>query len=125
METIEEYFFDTYAFYELIEGNQNYKKYEKGISIITTKLNLMELHYGLLRVYGKIIAEKYFETFSKFCIEINDEIIKEANEFKLLHKKRKLSYIDCIGYILANKHKVRFLTGDNQFQDLPNVEFVK
>lgn len=119
------YFFDTYAFYELIKGNPNYKKYEKGLSVITTKLNLMELHYGLLRDEGKDVAENYFNKFLEFCIEIEDEIIKEANEFKLKNYKRELSYIDCIGYIIARKHNAKFLTGDIQFEKMENVEFVR
>ena len=49
MEQLKSFFFDTYAFYELIKGNLNYKTYDKEIIVITTKLNLMELHYGLLR----------------------------------------------------------------------------
>ena len=49
------YFFDTYAFFEILNGNQNYSKYLKVVGA-TTKLNLMELHYGLLREYGKEFA---------------------------------------------------------------------
>ena len=45
--------------------------------------------------------------------------------FRLLNKKRKLSYVDCLGYILAGMNGAKFLTGDNQFKDLQNVEFVK
>lgn len=119
------FFFDTYALYELIEGNQNYEPYKKDMSMITTKLNLMELHYGMLRVYGKEKANEVFNLFLEFCIPFDDETIKQANEFRLLNKKRKLSYIDCIGYILAKKFNAKFLTGDIQFQDLENVEFVK
>ena len=119
------YFFDTYAFYELIKGNPNYKKYEKEITAITTKLNLMELHYGLLRDEGEETAEKYYNSFLKFCVEIDDEIIKLANKFRLSNYKRKLSYADCVGYILAKKFNAKFLTGDEQFKDFESVEFVK
>jgi len=121
---IKSYFFDTYALYELIQGNPNYADYQK-VNIITTRLNLMELHYGLLRVYGQEKAEEFFNLFREFCIEINDEIVKEANELKLKLKKRRLSYIDCIGYIVSNRLGIKFLTGDKEFSDLENVEFVK
>ena len=122
---IDIFFFDSYAVIELIKGNPNYKKYEKAINIITTKLNLMELHYGLLRDEGKKIADNYYNAFLKFCIEIEDETIKQANEFRLRNYKRELSYVDCIGYILAKKFNAKFLTGDIQFKDFENVEFVK
>ena len=55
----------------------------------------------------------------------SDEEIKQANMFKLLHKKRNISYIDCIGYNIALFRNVKFLTGDKQFADFSNVEFVK
>lgn len=118
-------FFDNYAFYEIINGNDNYKKYQNGINIVTTKLNLMELHYGLILSYGKEIADKYYDLFVPFVIEINDEIIKLANEFRFQHKKKKLSYVDCIGYTLANSRNIKFLTGDKEFEKMYNVEFVK
>lgn len=125
MEEIEFYFFDTYAFFEIICGNPNYNKYKKEISIITTKLNLIELHYGLLKLYGEDTANFYLEKFKKFVKDFDDEIIKKANKFRLINKMKKLSYTDCIGYILSRKLNIPFLTGDKEFKDLEGVEFVK
>ncbi len=125
MGELETYFFDTYALYEIIHGSKNYEKYKSEITIITTKLNLMELHYTILRLYGKDKADEAFENFKIYCIEINDAIIKEANELKLKYKDRRLSYVDCIGYILAKSRNIKFLTGDRGFEDLDNVEYVK
>jgi predicted nucleic acid-binding protein len=125
MGSITTYFFDTYTFYEIIEGNDNYKPYSKGIAIITTKLNLMELHYGLLLSYGKETANKYYDEFVPFCVDIDDTTIKMANEFRASFKKRHLSYVDCLGYVIAKLRNIKFLTGDQQFSDLDNVEFVK
>ena len=39
--------------------------------------------------------------------------------------KRKPSYIDCIGYMVAKRLNIKFLTGDKDFEDLDNVKFVK
>jgi len=122
---LETFFFDTYAFYEIIKGNPEYKPFTKGIAIITTKLNLMELYYGLLSNYGIKVAEKYFERFSKFCVDVSDENIKEAMQFKTKNKEKKMSYVDCIGYIISLQRQVPFLTGDKQFESFENVEFVK
>jgi len=119
------YFFDTYALFEVFHDNKNYLNYSKDVSLITTRLNLIELHYAILRLYGKDKAEKAFEFFKGFCIDFDDEVIKEANRFRLRNYKRDLSYIDCLGYILAGKFNARFLTGDKQFKDFDNVEFVK
>jgi len=32
---------------------------------------------------------------------------------------------DCIGYVIAERNKMRFLTGDEKFKNKKNVEFVK
>ncbi len=125
MERISSFFFDTYALFEVIQGNLNYKKYSKDISLLTTKLNLMELHYGLLRTEGKETADYYYDYYLKFVIDFTDDDIKQANELRLKMKKQDVSYIDCLGYVLAKKHGCLFLTGDQKFEGLENVEFVK
>ncbi len=125
MGEIETYFFDTYAFFEVIHGNKNYRKYNQGIAIITTRLNLMELHYGLMLLYGKSEADRYYDLFIHFAVDFDDYTIKQSNEFRVFHKKLKLSYIDCLGYTIAKRSGVKFLTGDEGFRTIENVEFVK
>ncbi|MFH1588803.1 MAG: PIN domain-containing protein [Candidatus Diapherotrites archaeon] len=119
------YFFDTYAFFEIIEGNKNYKKFSEGIALITTKMNLMELYYGLAVSYGKKTAKKYFDKYQEYCIPISFDLIEKAMDFRLENKGRKLSYADCVGYVLAKDLGARFLTGDKEFKEMANVEFVK
>ena len=119
------YFFDTYAFFEIIKGNINYQRYSKDISIITTRLNLIELYYWLLRRKEKDEADKYYQKFSPDCVNVSDDTIKEACEFRLKNKLQNLSYIDCIGYIIAIKKRIKFLTGDMEFENINNVEYVK
>ncbi|MBI4210839.1 MAG: hypothetical protein HY544_05020 [Candidatus Diapherotrites archaeon] len=58
-------------------------------------------------------------------VELDDETLKDAIRFRKEHKKKNLSYADCIGYIYAKRNGIKFLTGDMQFESLPNVEFVK
>ena len=58
-------------------------------------------------------------------VNIGDETLKEAIQFRKTLKKRRLSYADCIGYIYAKRHGMKFLTGDKEFENLPGVEFVK
>ena len=122
---VNSYFFDSYAFYEIMEGNRNYDPYYKDVVIYTTRLNLMELHYGLLVKYGKKTADALYDELLQFAVDIDDAIIKKANEFRSIFRKRKLSYVDCIGYTIAKSIGVPFLTGDQQFKDMDNVEFVK
>lgn len=124
-EEIVTYFFDTYALFEIIHKNESYLPYIKEINIITTKLNLLELHYRMLSLYGEEKADLAFERFKEYCVNFTDIIIKEANKFRAKNYRRDLSYIDCISYILAKKHGVKFLTGDEQFQNFEGVEFVR
>lgn len=118
------FFADTYALIELIGGNKNYLKYLNGI-ILTTVFNIIELYYHLIQTYDKESADRYFALYSEFIIPISTNSIKFGMEFKLTHKKEKLSYVDCIGYALALERGIRFLTGDEKFRNKENVEFVK
>src|SRR3989338_901241 len=94
----------------------SYVPYTKNVGVITTILNLMELHYILLSTCGNEVADVHFNRLFLFVMSISNEIIKEANKLKLLHNKRELSYIDCIWYYIAHSRSMKFLTGDKQFK---------
>ncbi len=119
------FFLDTYALYELALGNEAYKRYFTGVEPITTIMNLYELYYSLLRENLSSIAENFLERFLPVCVEIEPKLIKEAAIFRLQNKKLDLSYIDTLGYVTAKKHNAKFLTGDEKFRNMDNVEFVK
>ncbi|MBS3086491.1 PIN domain-containing protein [Candidatus Pacearchaeota archaeon] len=118
------FFFDTYAFYKIYEGSESYKIYGDS-KIITSKLNLFEIYLALLREYGETDADKFFNIYYKFVKEFDDKVIKEAAKLKNQLNKRNVSMTDCIGYCFAKQLGVKFLTGDNEFENLDNVEFVK
>ena len=115
---------DTYALIELLGGNQHYKPYLNHV-LITTKFNIVELYYHFLHDYDKETADKYLKLYSDFVIPISYSCIKSGMQFKLEHKKEKLSYVDCIGYARAIELSIKFLTGDEKFENKDNVEFVK
>lgn len=122
--TEEVYFFDSYAIMEMVYENEDYKDYiYKSPSL--TKLNLFEVFYHILRESGEEDADKVFQKYSPFAVDFGDEIIKESAKFRLEHKGRNMSMTDCIGYIISKKLGIKFLTGDKEFEDLDNVEFVK
>ena len=123
-EDASELFFDSYAFFEILKGNNNYKKYGK-IGIATTKLNIFELYLGVLREVNESEAEKAISAYYPFIVDFDDDVIKNAAKLKILLNKRDVSMTDCIGYCLAKKLGIKFLTGDAAFKDLENVEFAK
>jgi len=118
------YFFDTYALVEVVKGNENYKKYAE-LTLTTTTLNLSEFYFFLLSNLGENKADETLKKFNFSFLEIDDNIAKEAAKFRKNNYKRNLSYVDCIGYLLSNKIGFNFLTGDEFFENMENVEFVK
>ncbi len=119
-----DFFYDTYAIMSLIEGNENYDKYKNSI-ITTSILNLAELYYIFLRSHGKQTADYWVKKLNFNFIEIDKDSIIRAVEFRFDNKKEDLSLTDCVGYILALKNNLKFLTGDKEFENKKNVEFVK
>lgn len=122
--TPEIFFCDTYALVEIALGNPNYTKYLDN-TLFTGEQNLMELYFAFLRDYDEQKAEKHFQFWLEFIVQISQETIKKAMKFKLINKKDKLSYVDCIGYIFAQENDMKFLTGDQKFENKVGVEFVK
>ena len=118
------YFFDTYAIFEILNNNQNYKKYSSE-PIVTSLLNLGELYYGLLREENEKIAIEWKNKLEDCYIGFDPTIIVKSMKFKHENKNKKMSFIDCVGYIIAKENGLKFLTGDEQFKGMPNVEFVK
>jgi len=119
-----EYFFDTYAIIEIMKGNPDYSKF-KEMTFVTTHLNLSEFYYSLLKEMNETEAKKIISALNMEFIELDYEIALESSSFRYAYKEKKLSYADCIGYIVACKNNLIFLTGDNGFEKIDNVEFVK
>jgi len=118
----EVYFFDTYAIFEIIRGNPNYQKHIECRPILTV-FNLAELNYNLKKEFSKKIADKYTEKFWINVITVLPSDIENAMDLKL--KKKELSIPDAVGYIVSKRMGIKFLTGDNDFKDFDNIEFVK
>lgn len=115
-------FFDSYAILEIIGQNKAFSKFSNE-TIITNALNYSEVYYSLLRIYNKKTADYWASKLNFEFIEITPEIGIEAAQLKFKHKKQKLSYADCIGYITAKRNNMLFLTGDKEFRKLRNVLF--
>ena len=120
-----EYFLDSYALIAILSGSENYKKIDisKGI---TTLVNLMEVQYYYHRKGAN--NEKIKDTLNymlPMCISYSPIDAFESVKFRFNRKKQKLSYVDCLGYTLAKKRGIDFVSGDMQFEDMDNVRFLK
>ncbi len=120
-----EYFYDSYAIIEHLRGNPAYKKYFKEPNGVTTKFNLIEIYYHLLD--DPDFAEEVFSSFSSVLVDVTDGQLKRAmvKRKELKDSGLNISYADAIGYVVARDRKLKFLTGDKEFKNLPCVEFVR
>lgn len=121
---IKKFFWDSYAVIETIKGNLNFSSYLDD-EVIITVFNLVEVYFSALKDLGETTAERIYQQYSSSVTEVPDNILKKAMKFKLKNKNKNLSYTDCIGYVYATENNLLFLTGDKEFEDLANVEFVR
>lgn len=122
---MEAFFADSYALIDYVKGNKSYLKYFQEHTIVTTRLQLMELYYSTLLDADEEKANTYYDSFLDNCISYEDESIKKAMKFRYEQRKRKLSYVDALGYQLAKEQGIKFLTGDVQFEKMEGVQYVK
>ncbi|MEK6793069.1 MAG: PIN domain-containing protein [Nanoarchaeota archaeon] len=118
----ETYFFDTYAIFEVVLGNPKYQKYTN-CQIITTTYNLAEFNYNLKKEKNKKEVDELTKKYYNHIVEVKLEDIQEAMDLKTTN--RQLSIPDVIGYTIAKRLKIKFLTGDEGFEKMDNVEYVK
>lgn len=119
------YFLDTYAIIEHLEGNPKYSEFNSENSV-TSVFNILEFCYYLEKsFYNEERARSVAMIFFNVCIDIDFEAIFEASRFRWENKKLKLSYTDCMGYALAKRNGLQFVTGDEPFKSIEGVKFVK
>lgn len=118
------HYFDTYAIIEIIKQNPNYKQLQNE-TILTSVVNLAELYYSMIKEDNQQKADDWMKKLHANIIEIDIDIIKEAMLFKYKHIKLKMSMVDCIGYAIARKYTLIFVTGDKAFENMENVLFLK
>ena len=118
-------FFDTYALIALLRRKDFVRYSAKGFA--TSRWNLAELLVFDLREHDEVAARRHFQRFLGACETPTDDDLFHAAVFREAQprRRRQLSYVDALGYVLARRLKLRFLTGDDAFRGLPGVLFVK
>lgn len=123
--------FDTYALLAWFrDGDERYRQYfESQEEKFITLLILMEFYFFLYHFSGKRKAEEYKDilkhNFSLLRTSAKTAIMAATTRSKMFKRKKRMSYTDCVSYVLAvqNKHKV--LTGDPHFRGLDHVVFIE
>ena len=100
-----------------------------GEELITSEFNMLELAYALTRDYGEEKAVEILRIVRVFVtiVQPRDADYARASTLRLELRKqgRNLSLIDALGYVLAKRLNIRFLTGDREFKDLDGVEYIR
>jgi predicted nucleic acid-binding protein len=121
------FFADSYALIEMLKGNENYRSFHTG-HLVTTEFNICEVAFAVCRDYpdnaqrvialvrAMVIVQETTDT--DYC---SGAILKK----EVSGKGKKLSTIDCVGYSVARRLDIPFLTGDREFSDMEHVKFVR
>ena len=117
------YFWDTYALVERLNGNEAYRPYLDK-AIFTHQMNLYELASALLRDHAETRVREALTLLAPNLLEAETEDLFRAARLRAEHAKKRISYVDALGYVLAQKHGMRFLTGNRQFKGVEGVEHV-
>jgi len=118
------YFYDSYAVIDYLKGNSKLKKYIEEAKGVLTHMNLVEIHYAVLTAFSEKKADDVVEAFDKMVVVPTAADVMKASRFRKKNSKKRFSYADCIGYVIAKRLKYKFLTGDKEFKGLDNVEFI-
>ena len=121
------FFADSYALIEMLKGNENYRAFQSK-RLITTEFNICEVGFAVCRNYPAN-APQVLKTVRKMvtlrATSNEDYCSGAARKKEASGQGKKLSTIDCVGYSVANRLKIPFLTGDREFADMNNVQFVR
>ena len=119
----ETFLYDTYALIELLNKNKYYENYADK-DIVINEFIYAEFCYQM-HVLNVNNSQQYLDEVRPAVIKPALETIKKAMDFRYKNKKKKMSMVDCISYIMAQELGIKFLTGDKEFENMENVEFVK
>ena len=119
----ERYFFDTYALIERQNGSDAYAAFQ-GAAVFTHQYNLYEFVAAIMRVADEARARRELALLHPNALEAETEDLFAAARFRAEHARKRVSYVDALGYTLARKHDLPFLTGDRVFKGIDGVEFV-
>ena len=118
------FFFDAYALIEVIRGNASYSRFKEE-TVITSAPQVSEAFYYALRTGQTSEFKLALQKMRPELLGATLQDWEEAASMKFAYKSKRLSLIDCLGYGLARKNYLKFLTGDKEFEVMANVEFVK
>lgn len=111
------YFLDTHAMLEMLNGRAPFMQFLPGGC--TNHFNLLELHVGACRIKGEDEADAKLRRLQSKAIPVEADDVLAASRIK--RTIRGSSYADALGYAMAQRRRIPFVTGDKTFKGLPGV----
>ena len=108
------------------KGNENYRPYQ-AVSLVAMEFNICEVAFAVCRDYPDK-THKVMALVRKMVVleqTTDEDYCSGAAMRRTTRAGKKLSTIDCVGYSVAHRLRIPFLTGDREFEDIDDVEFVR
>ena len=115
---------DAYALIEIANQNPVFA-YLLNEDVVITDITMAEFYGNLYRKLGYQTAEYWYKKMSFFCVPVSRDLLVKAIRLRIDKRKQNLSFFDCVGYTYSVENNLQFVTGDKEFKELPNVEFIK
>lgn len=114
-------FFDASALVGLFEARSAFEPYRRE-PIVTERGHIYEFARYLLKTRGARDAAAIVAAVHAIRVEPHDGDLLTAAKLKAQHAR--MSSQDALGYTLARREGLRFLTTDTAFRKMPGVELV-
>lgn len=115
------YFFDASAMIRVLEEDPLFEAYKEE-PVVTDIGHAYEFARYLLKRYGAARAREILHGLRMDRVEPTSDDLVEAS--KLAARHSAMSAQDALGYTLARRVKMTFLTTDRAFRGMPGVEIV-
>jgi predicted nucleic acid-binding protein len=115
---------DTYALMAMAQGDDAYARYTVEEFFIPDT-TLAEFSRVLLRTVPQEAHDIWMSALEPYAHPVDRNLLLDAMAFRQEHRKNDFSFFDAVGFVAALRARCVFVTGDEEFKGLENVEFVK
>lgn len=116
-------FLDTYVLCEILNGNKDYFRYLSD-DFVVNDVTLAEFYWVILRTFNEATAEFWLRQLQPYSLSYDLFALVKAMRFRKKYAPNNFSFFDSVGYTFAQDNRMVFVTGDKEFKDFANVEFV-
>jgi predicted nucleic acid-binding protein len=115
---------DTYALIEIYKGNTRFSDLLNA-SVVICDLTLAEFFGVILREKGENEARYWVRQFEQYVVHVELATLFNAVKFRQENRKKRYSFFDAVGYVYSLEHGFEFVTGDEGFRGMNQVDFRK